>query len=59
MYIDKILWLISWPAMITLSYFLVLQTLKFLDVQIKNDPEVDENNPDFLNPGNSKPVDTD
>jgi hypothetical protein len=45
MYIDKILWLASWPAMIALSYYLVLWTVKMLDVQIKNDPEVDDKNP--------------
>lgn len=45
MYTDKILWLVSWPAMITLSYYLVLWTIKFLDHQIKNDPAGDDTNP--------------
>lgn len=38
MYLDKILWLLAWPAMIILSYYLVLWALKKLDKQIKEDP---------------------
>lgn len=45
MYIDKILWLAAWPAMIALSYYLVVWAIKVLDVQIKNDPAFEESNP--------------
>ena len=38
MYLDKILWLLAWPAMIIFSYYLVLFALKKLDKQIKEDP---------------------
>lgn len=38
MYFDKILWLMAWPAMIVLSYFLTRLALKKLDRQIKEDP---------------------
>ena len=38
MYLDTILWLLAWPAMIIVSYYLVLWALKKLDKQIKEDP---------------------
>lgn len=45
MYLDKILWLLSWPAMIMLSYYLTLQALKTLDRQIKEDPLGEDTQP--------------
>ncbi len=45
MYTDKILWLLAWPAMITLSYFLVLTALKTLKKQISEDPLGEDVNP--------------
>ena len=38
MYFDKILWLMAWPVMIILSYYLIRFALKKLDRQIKEDP---------------------
>lgn len=38
MYLDKILWLLAWPAMITVSYYLCLWFLRKLTKQIKQDP---------------------
>ena len=38
MYLDKILWLMAWPAMIVLSYYLTRLALKKLDKQINEDP---------------------
>lgn len=38
MYIDKILWLLMWPAMIMISYYACLWFLNKLDKQINNDP---------------------
>lgn len=45
MYIDKIMWLLAWPAMIVLSYFLVIYGLKFLNKQIVDDPLGEDTNP--------------
>ncbi|MBK6347892.1 MAG: hypothetical protein IPN08_13175 [Bacteroidales bacterium] len=45
MYLDKILWLLAWPAMIALSYFLVVLTIRRFDAQIKNDPLGEDTNP--------------
>jgi uncharacterized membrane protein YjfL (UPF0719 family) len=45
MYLDKIMWFLAWPAMIILSYFLVVFTLKKFDKQIKNDPLGEDTNP--------------
>ena len=45
MYLDKIMWFLAWPAMIILSYYLVVFTLKKLDKQIKNDPLGEDTNP--------------
>jgi hypothetical protein len=45
MYIDKILWLLAWPAMIALSYYLSLYFLKRLDNQIRKDPEGEDIRP--------------
>lgn len=45
MYFDKILWLLAWPAMIALSWFLVIQTIRKFDTQIKNDPLGEDTNP--------------
>ncbi|MFH1118590.1 MAG: hypothetical protein V1775_02120 [Bacteroidota bacterium] len=38
MYLDKIMWLLAWPAMIALSYYLTLWAIKLFDEQMKNDP---------------------
>lgn len=38
MYLDKIMWLLAWPAMIALSWFLVLLAIRKFDKQIKTDP---------------------
>jgi len=38
MYFDKIMWLLAWPVMIALSYYLVLVAIKKLENQVKNDP---------------------
>lgn len=38
MYLDKILWLLAWPVMIALSYYLSLFLLNKLNKQIMNDP---------------------
>jgi hypothetical protein len=40
MYWDKILWLLSWPAIIILSYYISVFLLKKFDKQIKNDPDL-------------------
>ncbi len=45
MYFDKIMWLLAWPAMIALSWALVILTIKKFDTQIKNDPLGEDNNP--------------
>ncbi len=45
MYIDKILWLLSWPASIILSYYLALYLIKKFDEQINNDPVLKDKNP--------------
>ncbi|MHC1774773.1 MAG: hypothetical protein AB9834_05095 [Lentimicrobium sp.] len=45
MYLDKIMWLLAWPAMIALSYFLVILAIKKLNVQIQNDPLGEDSNP--------------
>ncbi len=45
MYIDKILWLLAWPVMIALSYYLCLFLLKKLDKQIMNDPSGEDTMP--------------
>jgi len=45
MYFDKIMWLLAWPAMIALSWFLVIQTIRKFDNQIKNDPLGEDTNP--------------
>ncbi|MBW6492028.1 MAG: hypothetical protein K0B15_12630 [Lentimicrobium sp.] len=45
MYLDKILWLLAWPAVIALSYYLTLRALKTLDRQIKNDPLGEDTQP--------------
>ena len=37
MYLEKIMWLLAWPAMIALSYYLLIFVLKKLDKQIKSD----------------------
>jgi hypothetical protein len=44
-YLDKILWLLAWPAMIALSYFLVILAIKMLKSQIQNDPLGEDTNP--------------
>lgn len=38
MYIDKILWLLAWPVLITVSYYLIVVVLKKLKKQIEEDP---------------------
>ncbi len=38
MYFDKIMWLLAWPVMIALSYYLVLFAIKKLESQVKKDP---------------------
>lgn len=45
MYLDKILWLMAWPGMIAVSYFLCLFFIKKLDNQIKKDPTGDDLTP--------------
>lgn len=45
MYLDKILWLLSWPAMIALSYYLTLLALKLLRKQILEDPLGEDSRP--------------
>lgn len=45
MYFDKILWLMAWPVMIILSYYLTLLALKKLDKQIKEDPLGEDTRP--------------
>ena len=45
MYIDKIMWLLAWPAMIAISYFMVLTALKALKKQISEDPLGEDLNP--------------
>jgi len=45
MFIDKIIWLLTWPAMIAISYFAVVAALKWLDKEIKSDPTGDDLNP--------------
>jgi hypothetical protein len=45
MYIKEILWIIAWPAMITLSYYLSVWFLKKFDTQIKKDPLGEDLNP--------------
>lgn len=45
MYIEKIMWLLAWPAMIALSYYLVVYGLKLLNNQIINDPLGEDTNP--------------
>lgn len=39
MYIVSILWLLAWPVMIAVSYFLVLFTLKKLKTQIESESD--------------------
>lgn len=45
MYLDKIIWLIAWPGMIALAYYLSLVFLKKFDNQINNDPSGDDKMP--------------
>ena len=45
MYLDKILWLMAWPVMIILSYYLTLLALKKLNKQIKEDPLGEDTTP--------------
>ncbi|MCB9016803.1 MAG: hypothetical protein H6541_13525 [Lentimicrobiaceae bacterium] len=45
MYLDKIMWLLAWPGMIALSYYLVVFGLKKLEKQIKSDPLGEDTNP--------------
>lgn len=45
MYLDKILWFMAWPAMIALSYYLVIFALKKLNDQIKSDITGEDLNP--------------
>ncbi|MBK6963003.1 MAG: hypothetical protein IPH20_03485 [Bacteroidales bacterium] len=45
MYLDKIMWLLAWPAMIALSYYLVILAIRMLNTQILNDPLGDDTNP--------------
>ncbi|MDX9909721.1 MAG: hypothetical protein RBS23_09695 [Mariniphaga sp.] len=39
MYIISILWLLAWPVMIAVSYFLVIFTLKKFKTQIESECE--------------------
>lgn len=45
MYFDKILWILAWPAMIAVSYYLSLWFLKQLNKQIKKDPAGEDKMP--------------
>ncbi len=45
MYIKEILWILAWPAMIILSYYLSLLFLKKFNKQIKNDRQGEDLNP--------------
>lgn len=45
MYFDKILWLMAWPVMIIVSYYLILFALKKLNTQIKEDPLGEDTRP--------------
>ena len=45
MYFDKIMWLLAWPVMIALSYYLVLFAIKKLESQVKKDPLGEDVNP--------------
>ncbi|MFA6951021.1 MAG: hypothetical protein WCQ70_10070 [Lentimicrobiaceae bacterium] len=45
MYITEILWLLTWPAMIALSFYLIVICLKKFDHQIKNDPNTEDIRP--------------
>lgn len=45
MYLDKILWLLSWPAMIAASYYLTLLALKLLHKQILEDSLGEDSRP--------------
>lgn len=45
MYLDKIIWLLAWPAMIAMAYYLSLVFLNKFDSQIKNDPSGEDKKP--------------
>ena len=45
MYIKELLWIIAWPAMIIISYYLSILFLKKFDTQIKKDPQGEDFNP--------------
>lgn len=38
MYLDKIIWLLAWPIIIAVAYYLSVFLLKKLDNQVKEDP---------------------
>ncbi len=39
------MWLLAWPAMIALSWFLVIYGLKIMNSQIVTDPLEEDTNP--------------
>lgn len=45
MYTNELMWIMAWPVMIVLSYYLAIFTLNKLDNQIKTDPTGKDVNP--------------
>lgn len=45
MYESKTIWLLMWPAMIALAYFLIVFALNKLNNQIDSDPLGEDTNP--------------